>query len=143
MELLPGPICRECRRDGGHGVILCTRCGGEMERVGPICFMAALLVIGVPLAFGPAAAMMIEFRGSFDPDEIHDGYVGLALIGMLVTMGVAASIYVAVAGVIGYGLSKALPTRSLGSGMLYGLGWGGTLSVVLVLASMFAISIAS
>ena len=136
MRITPAPICGDCGREGSHGAVYCVRCGANMVSIKTKQYLAALLLSGLPLAIGPAAVLLIEFSG----DE-HGGYEGHLVIAAIVTMGVIAAVYVAVGAIIAFVLMRLLNNRSLGLGVLYGLGMGAGVGATLGLASLVAISI--
>ena len=131
MRITPAPICGNCGREGHHGPESCGECGGNMVPINTIPFFIALLVTGIPLAVGPATVLIIEFSG----DE-HGGYEGLVMIGAVITIGVIASAYAAVVSIIGFALLRMLKKRSLGLGVLYGLGTGAAIGATLVILAM-------
>ena len=102
-----------------------------MVPINTIPFFIALHDTGIPLAVGPATVLLIEFSG-----DKHGGYEGLALFGAVLTMGVIASAYAAVVSIIGFALLRMLKKRSLGLGVLYGLGTGAAVGGALVILAM-------
>ena len=99
--------------------------------INTIPFFIALLVTGMPLAVGPATVLLIEFSG-----DQHGGYEGLVMLGAILTMGIIASAYAAVVSIIGFALLRMLKKRSLGLGVLYGLGTGAAIGATLVILAM-------
>ena len=131
MRITPAPICGNCGREGHHGPKSCGECGGNMVPINTIPFFIALLVTGIPLAVGPATVLLIEFSG-----DQHGGYEGLVMIGAILTMGIIALAYAAVVSIIGFALLRMLKKRSLGLGVLYGLGTGAAIGATLVILAM-------
>ena len=79
----------------------------------------------------PRPVLLIEFSG-----DQHGGYEGLVMLGAILTMGVIASAYAAVVSIIGFALLRMLKKRSLGLGILYGLGTGAAIGATLVILAM-------
>ena len=131
MRITPAPICGNCGREGHHGPKSCGERGGNMVPINTIPFFIALLVTGIPLAVGPATVLLIEFSG-----DQHGGYEGLVTLGAILTIGVIASAYAAVVSIIGFALLRMLKKRSLGLGVLYGLGTGAAIGATLVILAM-------
>lgn len=102
-----------------------------MVPINTIPFFIALLVTGIPLAVGPATVLLIEFSG-----DQHGGYEGLVMLGAILTIGVIASACAAVVSIIGFALLRMLKKRSLGLGVLYGLGTGAAIGATLVILAM-------
>ena len=131
MRITPAPICGNCGREGHHGPKSCGECGGYMVPINTIPFFIALLVTGIPLTVGPTTVLLIEFSG-----DQHGGYEGLVMLGAILTIGVIASAYAAVVSIIGFALLRMLKKRSLGLGVLYGLGTGAAIGATLVILAM-------
>ena len=134
MRITPATIFGECGREGFHGTVYCVRCGGTKVPIDTKQYLAALLLSGLPLAIGPAAVLLIEFSS-----DKHGGYEGLLVIAAIVTIGVITSAYAATGAIIGLVLMRLLNSRSLGLGVLYGLGMGAGVGATLGLASLAAI----
>ena len=119
MNLTPAPICVDCGRDGGRDVAACGRCGGELVDVNLREYFVAMGIAASPMVVRPVAFSV----GAYSEQQPTgwEGPVAIIVVGFIC---IALSAYAAIGAGIGWVLLEKLRNRSLGLGVLYGLGCG-------------------
>ena len=139
MNLTPAPACDSCGRDGGRDAPAGLNCGGNLVDVRHWPYFVAMGVTATPMVVAP----VILAWGLFSSND-DTGWEGIVAMILLVVIGTGMSVYAGIGAAIGYfGLLRMLKNRSLGLGVLYGLGGGAALGILtyIVYVKLFAIGV--